>query len=415
MVAVKKDFSFEIVAKDSSRKFPLMRAGVIHVPHGDILTPAFIVVGTHAEVKFLPPKNLRGIGAQVMLSNGYHLLRRATMIDAAGGLAKYNGWNGPTFTDSGGFQVMSLGSGLGKIVSMNEKDKAIAEREARKDERLATVDDEGVTFRDPYSSRIIKFTPEMSVATQHKIGADVMMAFDELTNISDSYEYNVEALERTRKWAERSLREHVRQTNLRRGKDYQALYGCLQGASFQDLREKAARDLSEMKIDGREFDGFGLGGAFTKENLGEILSWMTQILPEEKPRHLLGLSKPDDIFAGVENGADTFDCVAPTREARHGRIYTLHGDFSLKRAEFANDSRILDENCDCPTCQNNYSRKVLREILKSPDRETRAQCFTLLSQHNVRFIIRLTEQIRESILAGNYAEFKKDFIAKYYK
>ena len=478
---MKKDFSFEINAR-GDKNFPLMRAGKIKTPHGEIKTPTFIVVGTHAEVKFLSPQNLRKAGSQVMLSNGYHLLRRAIMIDAAGGLAEFNGWRGPTFTDSGGFQVMSLGSGLGKIVSMdkseenyNEKfdsSKKIAEKKStqdeliekenlkdEKEEKLAFVFDDGVEFRDPFSSRIVKFTPEMSIETQHKIGADVMMAFDELTNIEDSYEYNVEALERTKKWAERSLSEHIRQTNLRPNKPYQALYGCLQGAMFRDLREKAARDLAEMQINGIEFDGFGLGGAFEKENLGEILTWMTQILPEEKPRHLLGLARPDDIFIGVENGADTFDCVAPTREARHGRIYTLDGNINLRRAEFAADENVLDKECDCATCtknideiltdfmtenlenyvtndvkkyheksdfknifygefnllpEQNISRKVLRALLKSKNVEFRAFAFTLLSQHNVRFVVRLTEQIREAIIEGNYAEFKANFVARYY-
>jgi queuine tRNA-ribosyltransferase len=198
---VKKSFSFEISARHGERA----RAGVIHTPHGDIPTPAFIVVGTHAAVRCISPENLRATGAPAMLSNGYHLLRRAVQIDAAGGLAEYSGWRGPTITDSGGFQVMSLGSGLGKIVSMDKRDVAITERAARKSERLAVVDDEGVLFRDPHHGRIVKFTPEKSIATQHQIGADIMMAFDELTNISDSYEYNDEALERTRRWAERSL------------------------------------------------------------------------------------------------------------------------------------------------------------------------------------------------------------------
>lgn len=462
-----------------SRDFPLLRAGVIHTPHGDIATPAFIVVGTHAEVKFLTPENLRQIKTPAVLANGYHLLRRAGVIDAGGGLAKFMNWPGPTFTDSGGFQVMSLGSGLGKIVSMNQgseneksgenppenrenqilkqnnENREISDKSLAKirDEKLAHIFDDGVEFRDPYSSRIVKFTPEMSIQTQHKLGADIMMAFDELTNITDSYEYNVAALERTRKWAERSLREHVRQTNLRQGKSYQALYGCLQGATFRDLREKAARDLAVMEVAGAKFDGFGLGGAFAKENLGEILAWMTEILLADKPRHLLGLARPDDIFAGVENGADTFDCVAPTREARHGRIYTEHGNFNLNRAEFANDSRPLDETCDCPTCaktiaedfanldknlidnfnnffanfslsseekssilsDKHFSRKLLRAMLKSENRELRAQAFTLLSQHNVRFVIKLMENIRTNILTGTYAKFKHDFCTKYYQ
>ncbi|MGE5309679.1 MAG: tRNA guanosine(34) transglycosylase Tgt [Sphaerimonospora mesophila] len=409
-----KDFSFDITAR-AGAEFPLARAGVIKTSHGDIQTPTFTVVGTHAEVKSLPPDNLRSIGVQAVLSNGYHLLRRAVMIDASGGLAEFSGWQGPTLTDSGGFQVMSLGSGLGKIVSMDQKDEMIAERLTRKEERLALVDDEGVEFRDPFSSRIIKFTPEMSIATQHKLGADVMMAFDELTSISDSYEYNIEALERTRLWAERSLREHARQTAMRPDRPYQALYGVLQGGHWQDLREKAARDLAAMSVETQEFDGFGLGGAFEKETLGETLSWMTRILPENKPRHLLGLSKPDDIFAGVENGADTFDCVAPTREARHGRIHTLDGDINLKRAEFKDDERLLDAECDCPTCTTGVTRASLRAKLKSPDLEEKAIALTLLSQHNVRFIIRLMEQIRVSLEKGTFAELRHSWLRRYYR
>ncbi len=408
---MKKPFSYEIIARNGE----LARAGVIHTPHGDIETPTFVVVGTHAEVKCLTPDDLRGVGVQVMLSNGYHLLRRAVQISAAGGLAEFNIWRGPTMTDSGGFQVMSLGSGLGKIVSMDQKDVAIAEREARKTERLAIVDDDGVEFRDPHNGRIVKFTPEMSVRTQHQIGADVMMAFDELTNISDSYEYNIEALERTRKWAERSLREHVRQTNLRAERPYQALFGVLQGAHYQDLREKAAHDLATMRVDGAEFDGFGLGGAFEKERLGEILAWMTRILPENKPRHLLGLSKPDDIFVGVENGCDTFDCVAPTREARHGRVYILDGDINLRRSEFATDENPLDPECDCPTCTSGHTRAELRAIQRSHEPDEKARALTLLSQHNVRFIVRLTEQIRAAVIDGTFDEFKKTWLKRYYK
>ena len=453
---MKKPFSFEISATSGD----LARAGVIHTPHGDIETPTFVVVGTHAEVKCLSPEDLRAVGVQMMLSNGYHLLRRAVMIDAAGGLAEFNGWRGPTMTDSGGFQIMSLGSGLGKIVSMSSgdapetvfssspsaqkmsyagqptepslQDEPVGavrnihfstpkvENDSEKsfvrspDNRLAEVDDEGVTFRDPYNGRIVKFTPELSVATQHKIGADMMMAFDELTSFGDDYEYNVESLERTRTWAERSLREHVRQTNLRAKKPYQALFGVLQGGRWQDLREKAVRDLATMRIDGAKFDGFGLGGAFEKENLGEILAWMTRILPDDKPRHLLGLSKPEDIFVGVENGCDTFDCVAPTREARHGRIYTLDGDINLRRSEFASDERSLDPECDCPTCTNGQTRAELRAMLKSPEPEGKAHALTLLSGHNVRFIVRLMEQIRAAIIGGNFDELKDSWLKRYY-
>lgn len=411
---MKREFSFDIVARGDGA-FPLMRAGIIHTPHGDVKTPTFNVVGTHGSVKFISPEQLHQIKAQVMLSNGYHLLRRSTMISVAGGLAKYSGWNGVTFTDSGGFQVMSLGSGLGKVISMSERDAMDPNHMTGKEDRLAIVDDEGVEFRDPYSSRIIKFTPELSIQTQHKIGADVMMSFDELTNISDTYEYNVESLERTRKWAERGLAEHIRQTAIRSNRPYQALYGCLQGGYWEDLRRKAARDLSSMSVDGEGFDGFGLGGALEKETLGDILRWMTEILPESKPRHLLGLSKPDDIFVGVENGADTFDCVAPTREGRHGRVYDLDGNFSIKKSCYQNDDRPLTAECDCPTCQSRISRAELRHLIKSQVPDERAKAFTMLSMHNVRFILRLTEQIREHIIEGTYKEFRDQWCARYYK
>lgn len=410
---MKRDFGFRIVARGSG-EFPLMRAGIIHTPHGDIKTPTFNVVGTHADVKFMPPTDMHADNVQVMLSNGYHLFRRATVISAAGGLAKYSGWGGPTFTDSGGFQVMSLGSGLGKVISMDKRDTNDESKLVEKDERLALVDDEGVEFRDPFSSRIIKFTPELSIATQHKIGADVMMSFDELTNIADTYEYNQRALERTRRWAIRGLQEHIRQTALRSDRPYQALYGVLQGGYWQDLREKAARDLTDMNIDGEYFDGFGLGGALEKDNLGDIIRWMTTILPENKPRHLLGLSKPDDIFIGVENGTDTFDCVAPTREARHGRVYALDGNYNLKRAEFTSDDRVLDAECDCPTCQAGHTRAELRALLKSPVYDDHPKAYNLLTVHNVRFIIRLTEQIRQSIINGNYREFRDKWSLRYY-
>lgn len=410
---MKRDFSYQIVARGSG-DFPLMRAGIIHTPHGDIKTPTFNVVGTHAAVKFVDPDDLHANHVQVMLSNGYHLFRRATMISAAGGLAEYSGWHGPTFTDSGGFQVMSLGSGLGKVISMARSDTNDESRLVEKDDRLALVDDEGVEFRDPFSSRIIKFTPELSVRTQHKIGADVMMSFDELTNISDTYEYNTRALERTRRWALRGLQEHIRQTAMRTDRPYQALYGVLQGGYWQDLREKAARDLAAMNIDSEYFDGFGLGGALEKENLGDIIKWMTTILPENKPRHLLGLSKPDDIFVGVENGTDTFDCVAPTREARHGRVYTLDGNFNLKRAEFKDDNTLLDSECDCTTCRKGYTRAQLRALLKSTIYDEHPEAFNLLSVHNIRFIVRLTEQIRQAIIDGNYQEFRDQWMTRYY-
>lgn len=390
-----------------------MRTGIIHTPHGDVVTPNFNLVGTYGSVRFMSPEDMRAVHTQVMLSNGYHLYRRATVISASGGLAKWSGWNGPTFTDSGGFQVMSLGSGLGKVISMDIASGNHPEKLTETDDRLARVDDEGVVFRDPYNSRIIKFTPELSIQTQHKIGADVMMSFDELTDIADTYDYNQRALERTRRWALRGLREHIRQTELRSSRPYQALYGVLQGSYYLDLRAKAAQDISGMNIDGWGFDGFGLGGVLTKQNLPDILRTMCEILPPGKPRHLLGLSHPDDIFVGVENGADTFDCVAPTREGRHGRIYTLDGNYNLKKSDYKNDEHVLMAGCDCPTCVAGHTRAELRALLKSSDRADHARAYNLLSIHNVRFITRLTEQIRTAIADGYYDEFKQEFMQRY--
>lgn len=402
-------FSFDIIARDD--KFPLARAGVIHTPHGDIKTPTFNVVGTFGEVRFVNPMQLASTGAQVMLSNGYHLFNRATKISVAGGLANYSGWKRPTFTDSGGFQVMSLGSGLGKVISMEIDNSA---KLTEPDERLARVDDEGVEFRDPFSSRIIKFTPELSIQTQHKIGADVMMSFDELTNICDSYEYNERALKRTNIWARRGLIEHIKQTKMRADRPYQALYGVLQGSYYLDLRRKAANEIANMAVDGWGFDGFGLGGVLEKQNLGEIIAAMTEILPEYKPRHLLGLSHPDDIFVGVSYGADTFDCVAPTREARHGRIYTLDGNYNLKQAIYKDDNNTLMQDCDCSTCISGISRSTLRALLKSTNSTDHGQAYTLTSVHNIRFIMRLVEQIRQALIDGNFSEFKDAWLGRYY-
>jgi len=395
------EFRFEIIKKRG-----LIRAGVIHTPHGDIKTPTFAAVGTHAEVKYLTPEQVKSTGAQVMLSNAYHLSRRAKKIDQAGGLAAYSGWHGPTMTDSGGFQVMSLGSGVGKVVSMDKKDIAKKHATASVKDRLAIVTDDGVTISNPFDAQVEVWTPEYSMQIQHAIGADIMMAFDELTSIGDSYKYNCEALRRTHAWAQRCLVEHARLSQKRPLKPYQALYGVLQGAHYKSLRQKTAKFLGEM-----DFDGYGLGGAFEKSQLGEILQWCNSILPENKPRHLLGLSKPDDIFVGVANGCDTFDCVAPTREARHGRIYTPTGDISIHNARFADDNSILDEFCDCPICQSGMTKSRLRQLFKSDDKE---MAFTAASIHNLRFIERLFEQIRQSILDGTFEQLRDEFLKKYY-
>ena len=385
----------------------LGRAGIITTPHGEISTPAFMVVGTRGEVRFMSAEDLRAVNAQAMLSNGYHLRRISPEIADGGGLSEWSGWGGPTLTDSGGFQVMSLGSGLGKVVSM-ERERGVMNTAHK--ERLAHVSEKGVDFTDPFDGQPDFIGPEESMQIQCRIGADIHMAFDELTSLADDYDYNVEALGRTERWAERSLKEHLR---LRDTLGYrQSLYGVLQGGRWEDLRRSTARTLGAMQVNGEGFDGFGLGGAFLKEDLGEILRWCNEELPEEKPRHLLGLSRPDDILIGAEMGADTFDCVAPTREARHGKIYTLDGDFNLRK--FAGSTQPLDEGCDCPTCQAGWTRGALRALWRSGDSAKKQQYYNLASMHNVRFIVRLTEQIRAAIMTGEFDDFKREFLMRYY-
>lgn len=394
------DFHFEITHKIPGK---LGRAGIIHTPHGKIKTPAFMTVGTQGYVRFVSSEQLQEIGAQAMLSNGYHLRRKSYKIAEEGGLSKWSGWHGPTLTDSGGFQVMSLGSGLGKVVSM-DKDRGVTNTAHK--ERLAHVTEQGVNFTDPFDGQPDFIGPEESMQIQCRIGADIHMAFDELTSLADDYDYNVEALSRTERWAKRSLDEHMK---LRDTLGYrQSLYGVLQGGRWEDLRRSTAKKLGEMP-----FDGYGLGGAFLKEDLSEILRWCNEELPENKPRHLLGLSHPDDILNGAEMGADTFDCVAPTREARHGKIYTKYGDINLRK--FKDSNLLLDEDCDCPTCKAGYTRGELRDLWRSGDGELKSKFYTLASIHNLRFIIRLTEQIREAIQNDTFTEFKQEFLKNYYQ
>ena len=391
--------SFDIEARIPGK---LGRAGTIHTPHGDIKTPAFMCVGTYGEVRFVSMEDLNSICAQTMLSNGYHLRNKSYDIAKDGGLAKWSGWNGPTLTDSGGFQVMSLGSGIGKVVSMERENEVV---NAPKKDRLAIVTEEGIQFHDPYTDQDDMIGPKESMDIQNRIGADIHMAFDELTSLADTYEYNKEALARTERWAQVSLDEHKKH---RDDLGYrQSLYGVLQGGRWEDLRRSTAKKLGQM-----DFDGYGLGGAFLKSDLGNILRWCNEELPEGKPRHLLGLSHPDDILIGTEMGADTFDCVAPTREARHGKLYTKYGTFNL--AKFRDSEELIDEHCDCPTCQAGWTRGKLRELWKSQNQEDKRQYFNLASMHNLRFIIRLTEEAREAILNDTFEEYKKEFLANYY-
>lgn len=398
----------------------LGRAGVIKTAHGEIKTPAFMAVGTMGYVRFIDAKRLRNTGAQAMLSNGYHLRDLSLEIAQEGGLAAWRPaaelrpdgmsaepWQGPTLTDSGGFQVMSLGSGLGKVVSM-ERERGVTNTAHK--ERLAHVTERGVNFVDPFTRQPDFIGPEESMQIQCRIGADIHMAFDELTSLADDYDYNVEALARTERWAERSLTEHLKH---RDDLGYrQNLYGVLQGGRWEDLRRQTAKYLGNLRVNGVGFDGFGLGGAFLKEDLGEILRWCNEELPQAKPRHLLGLSHPDDILIGAEMGADTFDCVAPMREARHGKIYTRHGNINLRK--FRDVGTVLDPGCDCATCREGWTRGGLRALWRSGDSMQKQKYYTLASVHNLRFIVRLTEEVRQAMLDGSFEEYKRSFLADYY-
>lgn len=398
MLKRSSDFSFTI-----HHRLGLARTGLISTPHGNIKTPAFIPVGTQATLKALVPEQLKAVGGQAVLTNAYHLYLRpgADVLEAAGGLSNFMNWPGPTFSDSGGFQIMSLGSGFKKVVEMSEAEIAPPATK----ERLAWIDDDGVTFKSHIDGSRHRFDPEISMRVQHKIGADIIFAFDELTTLHDSKEYQIESLERrTHPWAERSLREHRLLTKTDEDRSYQALFGVVQGAQHEDLRRHSARFLASL-----DFDGFGLGGALTKKGLGEIVRWMVEELPENKPRHMLGISEPGDIFDCIENGADTFDCVSPARVGRNGALYLPNGRVNITNSKYKNDFSPLDKNCDCYTCQN-YSRAYLNHLFKA--KELLAN--TLATIHNERFIIKLVDDIRQHIADDSFQEFKTLWLSVYY-
>lgn len=383
------------------------RTGTITTPHGQIKTPAFIAVGTKATVKALTPDQVEQLGAQAVLANAYHLYLQpgADVLDEAGGLGAFMGWEGPTFTDSGGFQVMSLGSGFKKVIDMKSVDQSGPDDAvAPGKERMANVDDDGVWFKSHLDGTRHRFSPEVSMGVQHQIGADIMFAFDELTTLQNSRGYQVESLERTRRWAERCIAEHFRLTDERSTKPYQALFGVIQGAQYEDLRRKACQDLGAMA-----FDGFGIGGALEKENLGTIVGWCAEELPEDKPRHLLGISEPDDIFTAIENGADTFDCVSPTRVARNSAFYTPHGRFNLSGARYKRDFTPLVEGCTCYACQH-FTRAYIHHLYKAKE----LLSHTLISIHNEHFTVNLVDGARRAIEDGTFFEFKDEVMAKYY-
>ena len=402
-----KGFSFAINhAADSG----LARVGTISTPHGDIQTPAFIPVGTKATVKTVLPEAMENLGAQALLSNAYHLYLQPgpDVLDEAGGLGSFMNWDKPTFTDSGGFQVLSLGVGFKKVLAMDAQTFRSDQVIAKNKERLAHVDDEGVTFKSHLDGSMHRFTAEVSMQIQHKLGADIMFAFDECTTLHNTRPYQELAMSRTYDWAIRCLDEHKRLTDSRVGKPYQALFGVIQGAQYEDLRKKAASDLGSMSSSGIEFDGFGIGGALDKDSLGTIVSWVNSTLPQEKPKHLLGIGAPEDLFVGVENGVDTFDCVLASRIARTSAVYTMEGRFNVSNQPFIRDFNPIDDECDCYTCTN-YSRAYLCHLFRAKE----MVAGTLATIHNERFIVRLVDQMRQALLDGNFQDMKKEFMGRY--
>jgi queuine tRNA-ribosyltransferase len=429
------DFKIEKKLKNS-----LGRAGILQTPHGEILTPAFVAVGTKATIKSLNPDQVRGAGSQVVLGNTYHLYLQPgdEIVKKAGGIGKFMNWPGPTMTDSGGFQVFSLGAAYGKdiskVVKVTDPSLLIPERFDDSDApRLAKIGQDGVSFKSHLDGSIHYITPEKSIQIQHNLGADIIFAFDECTSPAEDLRYQEEALERTHRWAERCLVEHkklssassnfssllpsestprdphsekVERSSTEKHTGFApALFGIVQGGRDENLRKKSAQIISGM-----DFDGFGIGGSFAKEDMSTAVKWVNEILPEEKPRHLLGIGEPEDLFMGVENGVDLFDCVAPTRLGRNGTIYTKTGKIIIMNKQFRDDFTPIEKDCACYTCQN-YTRAYVAHLFHGKE----MLAGTLASIHNLHFIVGLVNKIRQSILDENFFELKEEFLKSYIK
>lgn len=386
--------NFEILKKDAKGK---ARAGILHTPHGDIETPAFVAVGTKGTVKGVTVPALRELGLQTIIANTYHLHLQpgSGVVKEAGGLHAFMGWDGPLLTDSGGFQVFSLGVGFGKTVSKVTREELDVESKiatvfdedvASQHGKLAQIDDEGVSFTSHIDGSLHRFTPERSVEIQHELGADIFFAFDECTAAEADHDYQEEAMQRTHRWAERSLRAH--RQNIEAGK-HQGIFGIVQGGRYEDLRRESARTLAGM-----DFDGYGIGGSYQKFDLDTAVGWVTDELPEDKPRHLLGIGEPEDLLTGVQQGIDLFDCVQPTRLARTGTVYgPLGKKMTLTKAEYTRDFTPIDANCRCSVCQT-YSRSYLSHLFRAHE----MLGATLASVHNLHFLIELVKGERVRIL-----------------
>jgi queuine tRNA-ribosyltransferase len=364
-------FSFELLVED---KVSQARAGLIHTPHGAIPTPVFAPVGTQATVKTLTPAELQELGATLILGNTYHLYLRPgpALIAEFGGLHQFMQWPGPLLTDSGGFQVFSL-------------------------EGLREIDEEGVTFRSHIDGSKHRFTPERVIAIQEQLGADIIMAFDECPP-PDDYAYNLEALKRTHRWAERC--------RAAQGRADQALYGIVQGGIFPDLRAQSAEFLTALDFPGYAIGGLSVGE--TKSQMHQVLEALHPVLPRHKPRYLMGVGSPEDLFECVARGIDQFDCVLPTRIARNGAVLTHQGRLNLRNARFAKDKNPIEADCQCYTCRT-FSLAYLRHLLMANE----ILALRLTTLHNLHFTLELMRRIRGAIIAGNFIEYKQSFLEKY--
>lgn len=400
-------FRFEVTARDSGA-----RSGRLLTPHGAIETPSFVAVGTQATVKAVSPEELREIGVQVIIANTYHLHLQPGegLIERLGGLHRFMNWGGPLMTDSGGFQVFSLGAGkehgVGKIAPI------FPEEEARLRDRgghfkaggtpLVRVDEDGVEFTSHLDGSRHRFTPEKVIEIERELGADIILVLDECTSPLHDYAYTKRAMERTHRWTLRALQEFERTDD---GK--QSLFGIVQGGAYRELREESARFIASLDL-----QGFAIGGSLgkSKREMLQVLEWTIPLLPEEKPRHLLGIGEIGDIFAAVERGIDMFDCVAPTRMARNGALFSKGApDFRLhiRNARFREDPRPVEEGCGCYTCRN-YSRAYLRHLFEAKE----LLAMRLATIHNLHFLESLMRRVRAAIREGGLAELKREWLSE---
>jgi queuine tRNA-ribosyltransferase len=403
---ISNQHEFKIIKKlDKS----LARAGVLTTPHGIIQTPAFIAGGTNATVKGLTVEQLSQINAQAVLANTYHLMLRpgSKVIHRAGGLGSFMNWQKPTYTDSGGFQVFSLGvaykKGIDKVAHSEKGDATLATNSTG---QLAVIDELGVDFRSHLDGARLRMTPESSMQLQWDIGADIHFALDECTSPLASSAYIEEALERTFAWAKLCKAEHLKQWAIddEQGRPYQALYGVVQGGRDEKLRRKSAQQIMSLG-----FDGYGIGGVFEPGEIKDTVRWVVEELPNNSPKHLLGIgSKISDLFLGVEYGIDTFDCIAFTRQARNGSIYTSTGRINIKNAQYREMFEPLDKACDCYTCQN-YTTAYISHL----QRANEMLGAILASIHNEYFAINTVDKIRQSILEDSFFELKKKYLEVY--